>query len=100
LLGVLAGWFFKNKTSSWLNYGIFAIVGTLFYDALTGLTIGPLLFGQSFTEALIGQIPFTISHLLGNTAFAVIVSPILYSWIVTNPKLETESLSRAIFKTA
>ena len=98
-LGVLAGWFFKNRKSSWLNYGIFAVIGTLIYDALTGLTIGPLFFGQPFMEALIGQIPFTLNHLLGNTAFAVVVSPILYSWVVLNPKLETQSLRRSIFKT-
>jgi uncharacterized membrane protein len=100
LLGVLAGWFFKNRASSRLNYAVFAIIATILYDAVTGLTIGPLLFGQSFMEALVGQIPFTLRHLLGNTLFAVIVSPILYSWIVVNSNLETASLKRAFFKAA
>lgn len=99
-LGLAAAHFFRNRASSALNYAIFAVVGTILYDALTGLTIGPLFFNQPFMDALIGQIPFTARHLLGNTIFAALLSPVLYRFIVANPRLETNALRRALFKVA
>ena len=89
LLGILAALFFKNRESSALNYSLFAVGGTILYDALTGLTIGPIFFGQPFMAALIGQIPFTARHLLGNTIFAALISPALYRWVAANPKSVT-----------
>lgn len=93
VLGLIAGWYFRNRSGR-RHYVYFAIVGTLFYDAVTGLTIGPLFFGQSFLLALLGQIPFTLMHLLGNTAFAFVLSPYLEKLLVApsfvsavNPKL-------------
>src|ERR1035437_10497795 len=63
LLSFVAVAYFKNKKGSAMDYAKFAIVGTLAYDAVTGLTVGPLLFHQTFYSALMGQIPFTILHL-------------------------------------
>ena len=101
LLGLWAAYFFKNKKSSAWNYAKFAVIGTIAYDAVTGLSVGPLFFHQPFMEALVGQIPFTGWHLLGNVAFALILSPALYSFVVQNPKLETASLITALtFKKA
>ena len=71
-----------------INYVKFAVIGTLFFDAITGLTVGPLFFNQSFMSALIGQIPFTILHLIGNVSFAFVVSPILYTYISTNKVID------------
>ncbi|MEA3399128.1 MAG: hypothetical protein U9R00_01285 [Patescibacteria group bacterium] len=79
LVGLVAGFFFKGKKR---NYVSFAIVATLIYDAITGLTLGPLFFGQSFMVSLIGQIPFTLLHLIGNVSFAIILSPLIEGWIV------------------
>jgi uncharacterized membrane protein len=79
LLGSGASLFFKHRSASRQNFVTYAIVGTLFYDAVTGLLTGPLFFGQSFAVALVGQIPFTILHLVGSTAFAFFISPALYS---------------------
>ncbi len=76
LVGLFAGWFLKNRSGR-KQFVYFAIVGTLVYDALTGLTVGPLFFGQSFTLAFLGQIPFTLMHLLGNTSFAFLLSPFI-----------------------
>jgi len=87
-LGAGAYYFFKNRESKTKNYVLFAIFGTLFYDVVTGLTIGPLLWGQPFVVALIGQIPFTLMHLVGNVTFAAVVSPLLYKWVVENKQLE------------
>ena len=77
IVGVFAATFFKNRLGSRKNFIIFAIFGTIFYDTLTGLTIGPLLFHQPFIVAVIGQIPFTVLHLVGNIAFAIVLSPII-----------------------
>lgn len=80
-----ASYFKKNKGSRW-NYVRFAIFGTLFFDALTGLTIGPLFFHQSFLNTFIGQIPFTMLHLIGNISFAFILSPAIYNFMIRKKK--------------
>lgn len=88
LLGLGAAWYLKNRSKT--RYFVYvAIVGTLFYDAATGLTVGPLFFNQPFMAALTGQIPFTLMHLLGNVSFAVTLSPIVERWI------EKESVAAA-----
>lgn len=79
VLGLGAVYYFK-KRSGWKNYAGFAVFATILYDAVTGLTIGPLLFGVPFMVALIGQIPFTILHLLGNVSFAIVLSPAIERW--------------------
>ena len=83
-LGLGASYFFKNH-SGWKNYVFYALVGTIFYDVITGLTIGPLFFHQSFMVSLVGQIPFTLLHLLGNVSFAIVLSPVIEKWI-TQPE--------------
>lgn len=93
VLALFANYFFQNREMSRLNYVKFAVFGTLFFDAITGLSIGPIFFGQSFMQALIGQIPFTLMHLLGNVTFALILSPILYKYIIENKKLEFNIIS-------
>ncbi len=81
-VGVLSYLFFKNRSASIRNYVSFAILGTIFYDAITGLTIGPIFFHESFTAAFIGQIPFTALHLIGNISFACTLSPIIHYFLV------------------
>lgn len=44
----------------------FTVLGTLAYDFVTGCLLGPLMFNQNFLNAFIGQIPFSIVHILGN----------------------------------
>ena len=91
LIGIAAAIYFKNKSNHPLNYLKFSVVSTLAFDALTGLTLGPLLFHQPFMVALIGQIPFTLIHLAGNSVLALAVSPLIYRWLVLSPKLETKN---------
>jgi len=81
VLGLGAQYYFKNR-SGWKNYAIYAVTATIFYDAVTGLTIGPLFFHQSFMVSLVGQIPFTVLHLLGNVSFAIVLSPVIEKWLV------------------
>lgn len=86
LLALIAAPYFKKRSSVW-NYAVFAVIGTILYDAVTGLSIGPLFFGQPFAEAFFGQIPFTLYHLLGNTALAITLSPAIERWITANDSL-------------
>jgi len=89
LVGAVAPFALKK-----MDYVSFAIVATIAYDAMTGLTMGPLLFGQPVTEALIGQIPFTVMHLLGNILFAMALSPVVEYWVARNKKLEFTAAQR------
>lgn len=93
-LGVAARFFFKNRAASVGNFLGFGIVGTILYDAATGLTIGPIFQGQPFMVALAGQIPFTLMHLLGTVVFATLLSPAIYRWVVQNERLELSFLRR------
>jgi hypothetical protein len=81
VLGVGATYFFKNR-SGWKNYALYAVIATIFYDAVTGLTLGPLFFHQSFMMSLVGQIPFTVLHLIGNVSFAIVLSPVIEKWMM------------------
>src|SRR3989344_391718 len=81
-IGLWAAHYFKNKKANKWSYVRFAIVGTFIYDALTGFTVGPLFFHQTFWGSLVGQIPFTMLHLLGNTVFAFILSPAIYDSLI------------------
>ena len=93
-VGIASAFFFRNRESSPKNYLVFSVVGTLAFDALTGLTIGPIFFAQPLMAALTGQIPFTILHLIGNSVFAVLLSPLIYRWVVVNPKPEAEVIAK------
>ncbi|MDX9970391.1 MAG: hypothetical protein RBS56_00585 [Candidatus Gracilibacteria bacterium] len=88
LLGGLAGLYLKNKENKIKYYVGLSIVSTIIYDAITGIGIGMVFFNQSFITTFTGQIPFTLYHLLGNIVLSAIVSPLLYTWVITNPKLE------------
>lgn len=91
ILGVWAVSYFKKRKGNRMDYVNFAIIGTLFYDISTGLTVGPLLFHQSFTSALVGQIPFTALHLFGNIVFASILSPAIYNFLIKERKRKLEN---------
>ena len=95
-VGVWGAYFFKNREASARNFIIASVVGALFFDLVTGVLMGPLLYGQPWLEAIVGQIPFTLRHLVGNIFFAVVLAPWFYRQIMTNPKWV---VSR-IFKTA
>ena len=92
LLGLWATHYFKNKRSNSANYAKFAIYSTILYDIVTGLSVGPLFFNQTLMQAIVGQIPFTILHLVGNVSFSVLLSPLIYKYVIENKKLEVPSL--------
>jgi len=84
IIGLWSGIYFKKYNGNAWSYVRFAIIGTLFFDALTGLTVGPIFFHQSFFGSLIGQIPFTALHLTGNIVFAFVLSPVIYNFLIGN----------------
>ncbi len=92
LVGVFGSRYFRRKRGV-VHYALFATVATVFYDAVTGLTIGPLLFGQPFLAAVLGQIPFTLYHLAGNVGFAVTLSPLIERFITTPSRLDIPILT-------
>lgn len=99
-LGLAAHFFFKNRDASVKNFLSFGIVGTLAYDAMTGLTIGPLLWHQPFMAALVGQIPFTLLHLASTVVFSVCLSPALYRWVVQSETFEMSAIIYPWHKTS
>lgn len=92
LLGVFSVIFFQKFKANRKNYVYFAILGTIFYDITTGLVIGPVFFGQSFSVALVGQIPFTILHLLGNISFAFFLSPLVERALIKMESFEAKNI--------
>lgn len=96
LIAAVAGWYFKNRDSKIRHYVLFSIVGTIIYDAVTGIGTGMLFFGQSFMSTFLGQIPFTLYHLAGNVVLGAVVSPLLFRWIMDNPQLETQRVVQRV----
>lgn len=77
IIGIWSSVYFSKRKFSLKNYAICSAIGILFFDVITGVVLGPLLGGGSFYIALMGQIPFTVLHLMGSTLFAVTLSPVI-----------------------
>jgi hypothetical protein len=92
-LGFLGFLYFASREATTWNFVKFGVVGTIAYDLVTGVIVGPLISSQSFAAALAGQIPFTILHLLGTITFAVTLSPALARWVASSEALEIRSPS-------
>jgi len=67
-----------SPSGSPTSFAKMGISGTLIYDGITGVLLSPLLWGIPSQDALIGQIPFTIKHLLGVAAVSLILAPLLF----------------------
>ncbi len=94
LVGLAAAWWFQKRPATALNFAGFSIVATLVYDFITGPIMSSFMFKMPFMESLIGQIPFTLWHLGGNVVFAVVVSPVLYKWVVSNESFAIANLGQ------
>lgn len=75
------------------EFVLFAIGGTIAYDAVTALIFG-WQFGQPLLVTVIGQIPFTIYHLAGNIAFSFFLSPLIHQFVVENKSLTLSACIR------
>lgn len=95
-LGIGAHLYFRNREATTKNFLTFGIVGTVLYDIATGLTAGPIFFNQPLMLAIVGQIPFTLMHILSTVVFTLVLSPAIYRWVVKNDALEINlKLARA-----
>jgi len=68
----------QKPDGSPFSFAKLGIGGTLLFDALTGPIASTLIWGMPFSDALVGQIPFTLKHLLGIGAVSLIFAPLLF----------------------
>ncbi|MFA6214506.1 MAG: hypothetical protein WC717_04490 [Candidatus Micrarchaeia archaeon] len=77
--GIVALLFARQKPDgSPFTFAKLGIGGTLLFDALTGPVASTFVWGMPFSDALVGQIPFTVKHLLGIAAVSLILAPLLF----------------------
>jgi uncharacterized membrane protein len=88
LIGLVFHFYLKDKEKVGIkNYLACGVLGILVFDFITGVLATPLLYGGTFMESFIGQIPFTLMHLLTGSFFILIVTPILDKSILLNKEL-------------
>jgi uncharacterized membrane protein len=80
LIGIASTFYFRKFKTSGFNFAIFAFFATISFDLITGVLFAPM-FGQTISNALILQIPFTLLHLAGNIGFALTLSPLINKWL-------------------
>jgi len=77
--GLVSFIFAKHQPNgTFLNFAKMSVFSVLVFDILTGIVFSAIFWGMPLTDAAIGQIPFTIKHLLGITAIALICAPLLF----------------------
>jgi hypothetical protein len=53
------------------------IAGVLIFDFVTGPVMSSALFQMTFAQAFVGQVPFTLKHLVSVSLYTIVVSPLL-----------------------
>ncbi|MDP2974065.1 MAG: hypothetical protein Q8N60_03370 [Candidatus Diapherotrites archaeon] len=92
-LGLLFHFTYKRMKKVQLKHYLGSgVIGVLIFDFVTGVLFGPAMFGMSYMQAFIGQIPFTILHLITVSGFVLILTPLLDRAIVSNPALEDSAV--------
>lgn len=79
-IGYAASWYMHGR-NRWHHYALFAGVATLVYDGITGVVMSTLLWNMPLSEAFVGQIQFTMWHLLSNVALGATVSLVVYKML-------------------
>ncbi|MBT6143549.1 hypothetical protein HOH51_03480 [bacterium] len=87
LLAVFFTWALKFKANNPWMYVVYGAIATVFYDLFTAYTVSVLIYKQDLMLTLIGQIPFTINHLLSTVFFGFVLSPWIDRWFVSEEKL-------------
>lgn len=98
-LGVAFGFAYKgmkNKKPNLLTYLASGAIGVLFFDFITGPIASGFFFGMPFWQALVGQVPFTILHLLSVSFFILLLTPLIDRTIVENESLEDRKVLEAL----
>ena len=78
----------KKKKVGLKTYFFSGIFGVLIFDFITGVLATPLMFGMSFEQAFLGQIPFTLMHLVTVGIFTLVITPLLDKQLMENPHLD------------
>lgn len=94
-VGLWASAAFRGKALRPASAGFFAILATIAYDIVTA-TLGPLAFGQGWVETYVGQVPFTVNHVVGNVLLCALVSPLLQRWLRPQQRLSMPSRHRHV----
>jgi len=77
--GIVAMLFARQKPDgSPFTFAKLGLGGTLLFDTLTGPIASTFVWGMPFSDALIGQVPFTVKHLFGIAAVSLILAPLLF----------------------
>lgn len=93
LIGLMVHYFLKEQQKVGIqDYLALGVMGVLLFDFVTGVLATPILFGGTFADSLIGQIPFTLMHLISTTAFILVVTPILDRQVLLNKRLDDSKL--------
>ncbi|MFA6319607.1 MAG: hypothetical protein WCX66_01640 [archaeon] len=88
LIGFLfTQYFFKERKISIFKYLKGGIIGVLIFDFITGPIMSSFMFGMSFIEAFIGQIPFTLMHLVTVGTFIIVITPFYDKFVFENANL-------------
>jgi len=100
IVGVVGGYYLARRStdrqrfwSSTQRFLTASIVGTLFFDLVTGVLLAPL-YHTPMSVAAIGQVPFTARHLVGNMIFAT-MAPWFTERFMKNLSLEARVLGFA-----
>lgn len=91
-VGFFAGKYLAGRGATRWNFLKYSVAGTIAFDIVTALIFG-WQFGQTVEATLIGQVPFTAYHLLGNVVLVTAFAPLLYKHVLENEAL---SLSRVL----
>lgn len=84
---IFTKYLFTKKKISIFKYLKGGVIGVLIFDFITGPIMSSFMFGMSFIEAGLGQIPFTLMHLLTVGIFIVIITPAYDKHILENNSL-------------
>jgi hypothetical protein len=99
LLGLAFHYLLKNRERVTMQeYLALGVLGVLVFDFITGVLATPLLFGGTFIESFLGQIPFTLMHLFSTVAYILVVTPILDRGVLLNKRLDDRKVSDFLFR--
>ena len=76
LFAIGVSFFFKKIKTAKISYYLGAVtIGILIFDIITGPIMSSMLFNQSLMLTIIGQIPFTLMHLVSGLTWVAVIAP-------------------------
>ena len=88
ILGLSCGYVLRRvKTIKLWHYISASTVLILLFDFFTGPILSTFIFGIPFYASFLGQIPFTVAHLISGLSYTIILVPFLDKSIAKNENL-------------